>query len=42
MISLCFVSIGVTEDILIVPVSVSYDKLLESGFVQHELMVGTR
>lgn len=28
------------EDIIIVPVAIAYDKLLERRFVQHELMVG--
>ena len=30
---------GVVEDILVVPVNISYDKLLEKSFVTHELMV---
>lgn len=28
------------EDIIIVPVAIAYDKLLERRFVRHELMVG--
>ena len=31
---------GVVEDIIIVPVAIAYDKLLERRFVRHELMVG--
>lgn len=31
---------GIVEDILVVPVNISYDKLLEKSFVPHELMVG--
>ena len=30
---------GVVEDILVVPVNISYDKLLEKTFINHELMV---
>ena len=30
---------GVVEDIIIVPVAIAYDKLLERRFVRHELMV---
>ena len=30
---------GIVEDIIIVPVGIAYDKLLERRFVRHELMV---
>ncbi len=30
---------GVVEDILLVPVGISYDMLIERNFVRHELMV---
>lgn len=33
---------GVVDDILLVPVSISYDKLLERKFVRHELMGGSK
>ncbi len=32
-------STGIVEDILVVPVNISYDKLIEKNFVRHELMV---
>ena len=30
---------GVVEDVLLVPVNISYDKILERSFVKDELMV---
>ena len=37
---MCMYLAGVVEDIIIVPVAIAYDKLLERRFVRHELMVG--
>eukprot|EP00731_Ephydatia_muelleri_P021223 Em0013g950a len=33
---------GTVQDIMIVPVSISYDKLMEKNFVPHELMGGSK
>ncbi|XP_064382450.1 glycerol-3-phosphate acyltransferase 1, mitochondrial-like [Halichondria panicea] len=33
---------GIVEDILVVPVNISYDNLLEKNFVRHELMGGNK
>ena len=38
VISWC-VCAGVVEDVLLVPVNISYDRLLEKSFVKDELMV---
>ncbi len=35
----CVYLTGIVEDILVVPVNISYDKILEKNFVRHELMV---
>lgn len=33
------ITLGVVGDILVVPVGISYDRLIERKFVRHELMV---
>jgi len=35
----CLFGAGVVEDVLVVPVGISYDKLIERKFIRHELMV---
>ena len=33
------VCVGVIDDVMVVPVGISYDKLIERKFIRHELMV---